>query len=1141
MKHTFFIENMRQVKATLNRFFAILIITVLGVAFFAGLRATGPAMRDTGERFMNEANFMDMHLISTVGFNEDDVAAVSNVEGVSQVAPGYSADVLAQVGTDGISVKLISISDSINKPELLEGALPAADSEVLADPFFMEEYGLGIGDKINFTSGKSDPIEDTLKTDEYTITGTARSPIYISDDRGASTVGGGKNEGYFYVPAQAFSLEAYTEIYLTAKKEGGAARFDENYTDGLKPLEQRLKTLGKERSAIRYNEIKGDAETELSDAKLEVADGYKELDDAKKELDDAKKELEDAKVELTDARRELEDGKAEFNDGKAEFEQKMADAEAEIKDGQKKYDDGLKKYRSGLSEYETQREAAEAEFAKAEEQLAAAKAQYDEGMAALQQGKELQQSLTSLLQAGDDPQALGAIAAIAEQIAQSQPELSSILLAYVQDPGDPAAAGAANAAVAQFGEVLAQNEVQLAAAKQEIDRGYAQIEEGRAQLAAGKAELDAAKAELDSAKRQLEKGRSELEKGRAEGQQELDDAAAEIADGEKKLADGEREYADGEQEYLDGLAEYDSERADALADLKDGEKEIADGEKELADLGDPEWFVLNNETNAGFVSYKQDTHRLDAISAVIPVFFFMLAIFVTMTSMTRLVETDRGYIGTVKALGYGDGAIALRYLLYAFSASLLGGVLGLVLGYNLLPNLIFDTYGMTYSLPAMLPVFPVDLSFVSVGIAVICATLPAYLVCLNSVHEKPSELMRPEAPKDGKRILLERFTPLWKRLNFMQKVTVRNIFRYKKRFIMTLVGVAGCTALMFTGFSIQDAISTVIPKQYDQIFVYDMQVGYSSGDDMEYMKTVDSVASLPEVSSQLLAYQTPVDAIYGNVLKSTSLVAVEGSPDGLINLRSRSGGAHIALNDDSVIISEKLANLLGVKAGDSIALRDADSNEATVKVGGINENYISHYVYMTEKLYKNAFGEDFLPNQGFYKLSDTGAETERALSSDIMDMKDVSSISFISDAQGSMQSMLDALNIVVLVLVVSAAALIFVVLFSLISINIEERNRELATIKVLGFYDNELSSYVYRESNILTVIGIIFGLLLGLLLQRFILTTMESNFLMFSRDILWQSYVYSAGLTGIFAVLVNLMMKRHFKRIDMISSLKSIE
>ncbi len=1140
MKHTFFIENMRQVKATLNRFFAILIITVLGVAFFAGLRATGPAMRDTGERFMDEANFMDIQLLSTVGFNEADVAAVSAVDGVLDVAPGYSADVLAQVGTDAIAVKLLSLSDSINKPQLLEGAMPNA-GETLVDPAFIAEHGLSIGDSINFASGTSDPLEDTVKSGEYVISGTARSPLYISDDRGASTVGGGKTEGYFYVPAQDFSVEAYTEIYLTAKTGDTAARFDEEYIDGLKPLEERLKALGKERSVLRYDEIKGDAEKELEDAKIEVADGYKKLEDAKVELEDAKVKLTDAGKELEDAKIELADGKREYEDGKAEFEQKMADAEAELADGQRKYDDGLTKYKSGLAEYEAQSASAEAEFAQAEEQLAAAKAQYDEGMTALDQGKELQQTLTALLSAGNDPQALGAIAAIAEQIAADQPELSALLSAYSQNPEDPQISAAANAAVAAFGETLAQNEAQLAAAKQEIDKGYAQIEEGRAQLAAGKAELDSAKAELDSAKRKLESGRAELEKGRAEGQQELSDAAAEIADGERKLADGEREYADGQQEYTDGLAEYESERADALADLAEGEQKIADGEAELADISDPEWFVLNNETNPGFVSYKQDTHRLDAISAVIPVFFFMLAIFVTMTSMTRLVETDRSYIGTVKALGYGDGAIALRYLLYAFSASFFGGLLGLVVGYNLLPNLIFDTYGMTYSLPAMQSVFPVELSFISVGIAVICATLPAYLVCLNSVHEKPSELMRPEAPKDGKRILLERFTPLWKRLNFMQKVTVRNIFRYKKRFIMTLVGVAGCTALMFTGFSIQDAISTVIPKQYDQIFVYDMQVGYSSGSDMEYMSTVDSVAALPDVTAALLAYQTPVDATAEGVMKATSLVVTESAPDGFINLRKRSGGAQIALADDSVIISEKLANLLGAKVGDSIALRDSDSREATVRVGGINENYISHYVYMSKTLYENAFDREFQPNQGFYKLNDVDAATERTLSADIMDMKDVSSISFISDSQNSMQSMLDALNIVVLVLVVSAAALIFVVLFSLISINIEERNRELATIKVLGFYDNELSSYIYRESNILTIIGIIFGLLLGILLQRFILTTMESNFLMFSRDILWQSYVYSAGLTGAFALLVNLMMKRHFRRIDMISSLKSIE
>lgn len=1130
MKNIFLIENMRQVRSTLNRFFAILIITVLGVAFFAGLRATGPAMRETGERFMNETNFMDIHLLSTVGFNDDDVEAVRNAAGVGQVAPGYSVDVLLKMDEESPAVKLISISDTVNKPELLEGQLPDKTGECLIDSSFAAEYGYLVGDKVRFLSGTSDPLEDYVATGNYTISGIARSPLFISEDRGTSTVGSGKTEAFFYIPQQDFTLEVYTDVYLTVAAAEGLLRFEDSYTEVLKPIEETLKVLGKERSAIRYTEIDKEARVGLANAKVDVKTGYNKLEKAKKQLEDARRQLDDA-------RKKLDDGKAEYADGKAEFEQKMADARKKLDDGNAEYNTGLKQYQDGLSEYETKSQTAQAEFANAEKQLDDAQAQYDAGMAALAQGKEMQQSLMGLLAQGNDPVAIATIAGIAQQMQGTQPELAAALVAYTQTPDDPVAAATAKAAVEQFGAALSKNEEELTAAKTKIDNGRAAIEAGKAELAAAKTRLDEAKAQLDEAKRKLAKGESELADGRAEGQQKLDDAAKEIADGETELADGEKKYEDG-------LRKYEEERADALVDLQEGEQEIADGEKDLASFEKPEWFVLNNETNAGFVSYKQDTHRLDAIGAVIPVFFFMLAVFVTMTSMTRLVESDRAYIGTVKALGFGDGAIAMRYLLYAFTASFIGGLLGLFVGYSVLPPLIFDAYKMMYTLPELQSDFPVALSFVSVALAVVCATLPAYLVCLNSVHEKPSELMRAEAPKDGKRILMERITPLWKRLSFMQKVTIRNIFRYKKRLFMTLIGVAGCTALMFTGFAIKDAISTIVPRQYDAIFTYDMQVGYGGEEDDNYAAAMDAVANSPEVESQLKTKQLAVDAISDDVLKSTMLVVPEDAAalDEFIYLRERNSARHISLTDDSVVISEKLADLLDVKKGDAILLRDSDANEVEVTVGGINENYLGHYVYMSKHLYENSFNDTFQPNQGLYHV--TGLDETRAeeqLSYHLMEIDDVSTVSFISDARASMQKTIDALYIIVLVLVVSAAALIFVVLFSLISINIEERGRELATIKVLGFYDKELSSYIYRESNILTIVGMLAGIVLGVLLQRFILTTMETNFMMFSRDILWQSYVFSAGLTGFFAFIVNIMMRRHFKFIDMISSLKSVE
>ncbi len=1171
MKNAFLADSLRQVRATLNRFFAIMIITALGVAFFAGLRATGPAMRQTGTEYLNEQNAMDVRLISTVGFNGDDFDAVKETEGISAVEGGYSADVLADIGENSPAVRIYSLDGSINRPRLEEGRMPEKANECLVDSELVRWQGVEVGDKVTFLSGTGDPLEDTLKNDTYTVAGIAWSPLYISDDRGSSTVGSGQSAGYFYLPEENFSLDVYTDLYVTVDGVRRGELFEDEYIDELQPVEDALEAIGNNRAATRYTEIKEEAEGEIADAKIEIADGYQELDDAQKEIDDA--------------RQELADGKQEYTDNKEKFEQEMADGQAEIDDGWAKYNDGLSQYESGLVEYESGRKtlddgwaaynsglaeyesglakfnkekaAAGKEFAKGEKALQSAQGQYDSGIAALEQGRGIYDALSGALAAGNTPEAIGAISGIAAQISGTQPDLSAVLSAYAAAPDDPAAAAAASAAVSAFGSTLDATEEQLDAAQKEITAGRDEIENGKAKLQKGQEELDAAKAGLDAAKAELDAGEAQSAAGKAQldsAKGELDSAKSKLvsgeseladgrAEGEQKLSDAEKDIADGEKELADGESEFAAEKVDALIDLSDAEQEVADAEQDLADFKKPEWFVLNNEKNAGFMSYKQDTIRLDAIAVVLPVFFFVLAAFVTMTSMTRLVESDRSYIGTVKSLGYGNGVIALRYLAYAVAASLTGGLLGLALGYNVLPPIIFNTYRLMYTVPDLSADFPFALSFASVAIAVLCAALPAYLVCMNSVHEKPSELMRPESPQSGKRVFLERIPFLWKRLNFLQKVTVRNIFRYKKRLVMTIIGVCGCTALMFAGFAIKDAITMIVPKQYGEVFVYDMQVGYSTDDEGDAAAAEQLILEQPGVSSGLPTRQQAVDALQNGDLVSTTLVVPEDPArlDQYINLHSRQTGETLPLEDGSAVLAERLASLLDVKTGDSVTLRDADGRETQVKVGGIAENYLMHYVYMTPVTYEDAFGVAFEPNQGLYLLNSTDQAEEEALSSKLMETDGVESVGFASDSRGSMQRTVDALYVVVLVLVVSAGALIFVVLFSLITINLEERKRELATLKVLGFNDRELSSYIYRESNILTVIGIVLGLLNGIVLQRYILNTMETNLMMFSRDILWQSFAFAAGLTGLFAVLVNLIMMRHFKKIDMISSLKSVE
>jgi putative ABC transport system permease protein len=515
-----------------------------------------------------------------------------------------------------------------------------------------------------------------------------------------------------------------------------------------------------------------------------------------------------------------------------------------------------------------------------------------------------------------------------------------------------------------------------------------------------------------------------------------------------------------------------------------------------------------------------------------------------MTSMTRLVDSDRSYIGTMKAMGYTNAKIALRYLLYAISASVIGSIIGIVSGFNIFPRIIFNAYKILYTLPPIQIGSHPFYTFISMTAAVACAALPAWFACLQSLKEVPAQLMRPEAPRVGKRTVLERITPLWKRLNFTQKIGVRNLFRYKKRMFMTIIGVAGCTALMFTGFGIRDSITTIVGKQYDELRKYDLQIDYTQDPQPKDIKSLQNLLNKnTDIVSSTGLHQATVDAMSGKESVSAFLV-VPNEPSSLpdyVNLRNRQTQQPLTLSDNNVVITEKMADLIGVKQGDKITIRDSDVKEVVVTVGSISENYLYHYIYMTPSLYHSVFGTEPSVNQTLCHLKNPGNDANSYLSEDLLEQSAVSAVNFTTDSISIFEKMVEALRYVILVLIGSAAALVFVVLFSLTTINLEERGRELATIKVLGFFNRELAVYIYREIAVLTVFGTAIGLLLGVVLQRYIITTVEVDAVMFSRDLLWQSFAYSAALTFLFALLVDLIMLRHIAKIDMVSSLKSIE
>ena len=1030
VKHSAFIRDcVRHVRSTADRFLAIFCITALGVAFFAGLKATAPDMRLTAQKYFNDYGLMDVRVVSTAGLTSDDLAALKAVKGVSGAQCAYSADASVTVKDGALTVKLLSLdtaqmkkdpSKVINRPWITSGRLPDSSGEVLADPRFLNYSGLKVGDTVKL--GTDGGLSGTLKRDTFTIVGVANDPLYSSYERGSSTIGSGRVDAYLILPDEAFSLGAYTDIYLRVAGADSKACFGGEYTAAVKKVRSAIEKISSARETARYDTLK--------------AEGQKKIDEAAAQLAAQEKTLTDASQALADAQTQIDSAPALISTSRAA------------------YNGAAAQYAAKISEYNT------------------ALAQYDSAYASLSAAK-----------GGKTDEELKSELASIESAMASLP---------AQTPG--------------YAEKYA--------ALSRSAAGIKTLLEKTAELSASQEKLAATKTQLDAAAEELARNKAEL-----------DEKAAQVASSQTEL-DAEK-------------SEFDEQNAQAQPQIAAARQSLADASSQLGTLKKPTWYVLGRDSNEGFVGFRDDADRIAAIANVFPLIFFLVAVLVSLTAMTRLVENDRTYIGTLKALGIGRDAIALKYTLYAALASGAGGTAGLFIGYNLFPRVIFAAYCILYTMPPIIAQFNVRYAVISLVAAGACATLPALFVCLSSLHGSPAGLMRPKAPVSGKRILLERIKPVWSRMNFSQKVTARNLFRYKKRLVMTIVGVAGCTALVFTGFGLKDAIMPIVDLQYGRIRTYSLEISLKDGAAAKDVSTLGNYISTT-LSGSLRLRQQSVDAVSGGTDKSVYLVVPEnGSLKGYINLSERVGGKELALGDDSVVVTEKLAKLLNLKAGGRIDLRGSDGAVHSVKISGIAENYIFHYVYMSPKLYRSLFNEDAAANVVLCKTGSGISASDAAKV--LMKYPAVSSVTVIGKSKENFGKMIVALNFVVIVLIISAALLAFVVLLSLTSINIDERRRELATIKVLGFYDRELSRYVYRENVVLTLISSVLGIVLGIFLQKFVITTAEVDIVMFSRAVSLKTYLFSAGLTLLFALLANVFMYRRIVSTDMVSSLKSGE
>lgn len=1177
MKSAFNTETLRSITHSLGRFLAIAAIVALGTGFYVGLRMTAPDMKLAADEYFDGTSLMDIRVLSTLGLTDDDIAALRHVEGVEAVMPARETDVMASIDGEQYATRVHSLPDAartsdtsdgvharsddpdyLNRPLLVRGSWPQKTGECVLSANLVENDAIAVGDTLTITEGVQD-VDQTLVTRTYTVTGFVNAPYYAtSSSMGETTLGSGSIQQYMYVPESDFSADLpYTEAYLAVRGVANERASSDAYQRLVDEVADRIKALAPEREQARVDQLKSDAQKELDEKR---ADYERERADAQSQLDDAKRQLDDAAATIAASEQGLADGQAAYDSGASELASRRASAQAQLDDAERQIAEGqaqLDAQRPQLDDAAGQLQAARAQWQQGADALAAAWGDWERQSDELDAGITRAQAGVADAAAGVDRIQKG-IDALEEQIKQLDPDKDAQKIAELRAEQDALKAQQqdlrAQMALVQatLDDLVNVQKPKLEAARAELqgkqdalDSSKVELEQQQAAYEGGKAQFDASARKLDQARADLASSRSQADAQIAAAQQQLDDAAA-------RLQDGRAQLEQGRADYDSGLAEYEQKKSDADAQLADAERRLDDAQKQIDDLERPEWLVMDRTANYGAASFEADADRVDSIAAVFPFIFFLVAALVALTTMTRMVEEERALIGTFKALGYRRTRIASKYLAYAAAASGIGSILGILALSQVLPAVIMKAYGIIYFVPELPLPLPVDPGFagLAAGLGVGVTLFATWAAVAATLRERPAQLMLPRAPKAGKRIVLERIGPLWRHLSFSWKVTFRNLFRYKKRFVMTVIGIAGCTALLLTGLGLSNAINDIIDKQFGEITKYNAVVTLADDLSSEEQRRIDD---LLDDGSLVTAHTL---AMRQNMLaggpdeqgKRMELVVPEdpASFDRFVALNTRVGHHPVKLDDDGFVLTEKLAAELGVRAGDAVTLTEQDaignatgtSYEATVT--GIVENYVYHYAYMGPALYEQLMGKapDY---RTVLAVTTSDPDLRVQFSNDLLAAGGVKTVAYNDETIDAYRDMMSSVNMIVVVLVTAAAALAFIVLYNLTNINITERMREIATLKVLGFTPREMNAYIFREIFLLAAIGCAVGLVLGVWMEGFVVVTAEVDQIMFGRAIHPTSFLLAFLLTMLFTVLVMLAMRGKLRRIDMVESLKSNE
>lgn len=1155
MKRNMMRRNLRRsITKSFGRYIAIAMIIALGAGMFVGLRSTKTDMVETGREYMRTQNMFDLRLLSTYGWDKSQLEPISQLPGIKEAEGVFYSDLIAQRqgGDESAVYRFYTIPEKINRLVLLEGRMPQAPDECLADGFRNGKEV--IGKTVSITDDNSDTALDQLTQRKFTVVGLVSTPLYMDTNRGNTTVGSGSITNYFFVPEEAFDVTYYTEIHATIG--GHYTPYTQLYNDALSDAADAIKPLLTPFAQERLQSAKQQAEQALADGQEEYRQGKA----------DYEREKADALQQLADSRKQLEDGQQAIEEAEktlAESEQQIADGKAALEEGQQKIDDSqetLKSAQSGgqsaLSSANSTLEAKEIELEAASQAVESGIAQINAGLVQIQSG--ITQIKLGQAQIGIAIRPVEAMV----KIAQTNVELAQQALDSLE------AIGASDTALQLAREKLEQcrqEQAQYEAQLSELTAQQAELNAKLDEVTAQQAELEAQREDLLSKREQIRAGRQQIQEGYAEignqrtsmnsqiaygyqqitsGQQQLEDSRKQLREGERELEAGKKELEERKQELADGWTaleeaqqEADEKFQEAEQQLEEAAQKLEDAKQTVADITETEVYVLDRTTNIGYNSLDSNSDIVAGVSRVFPAFFLLVAALVCITTMTRMVDEERTQMGTLKALGYSNFAIVSKYLKYAGSSAIFGCGTGVLVGSVIFPTVLWNAYKMVmFVTPNVKLCFDWKLALSVTALYAAAMMLVSWYCCHRSLQEVPAELIRPKPPTSGKALLIEKL-PLWRHISFLNKVAIRNIFRYRQRLVMMLVGIGGCTALLMTGFGIRDSISKIVDVQFRDVTKYDVQVMFRSGrtqqQQEEFCQALESYAD--EI---LFYYQVSGEISMGDQTRDIYLMAASENLTDFIDLHMDETTIPMP-GQNEVLLSAGMSDILGIKVGDKVVLRNPDMQSLEVTVSGIYENHVYNYAIVTPETIAEQWGE--VPQQQMAVISVREGRNPSVAGVTANKQDGVANVTVSQELAEMVDSMMAALDLVVVVVVICAGILAVIVLYNLTNININERIREIATIKVLGFTAGETAQYVFKENLVLSVFGTLFGIPLGKLLLRFVVSQIKIDLIWIRPLLETPSLLLAVALTLLSAVAVDAVFYFRLDKINMAEALKSVE